>query len=87
MAAWSAVHVPVLAMHGEYDWIMSEGDFRLLAEIVNRNSPGAAESTELAHAGHTFEHYDSLHSAFAGAAGPFDESIAQRIGDWFTRHR
>jgi pimeloyl-ACP methyl ester carboxylesterase len=87
MAAWSAVRVPVLAMHGEYDWIMSDGDFRLLAEIVNRNSPGAAESIELVHTGHTFEHYDSLHSAFAGETGPFDESIAQRVGDWFRRHR
>ena len=87
MAAWSGVRVPVLAMHGEYDWIMSDGDSRLLAEIVNRNSSGAAKSIELVHTGHTFEHYDSLHSAFAGETGPFDESIAQTIGDWFRRHR
>jgi pimeloyl-ACP methyl ester carboxylesterase len=87
MAAWSAVRVPVLAMHGEYDWIMSDGDLRLLAEMVNRNSPGAAESIEFLHAGHTFERYDSLHDAFAGKAGPFDESIAQRVDDWFKRHR
>jgi pimeloyl-ACP methyl ester carboxylesterase len=87
MAAWSAVRVPVLALHGEYDWIMGDGDSRLLAEIVNRNSPGAAESIELVHTGHTFEHYDSLQSAFAGRAGPFDESIARRVGDWFKRHR
>jgi hypothetical protein len=24
---------------------------------------------------------------FVGAAGPFDESIARRVGDWFGRHR
>jgi pimeloyl-ACP methyl ester carboxylesterase len=43
LAAWSAVRVPVLAIHGEYDWIMSDGDLRLLAETVNRNSSGVAE--------------------------------------------
>jgi pimeloyl-ACP methyl ester carboxylesterase len=87
MAAWSTVRAPVLALHGEYDWIMSDGDFRLLVELVNRNSPGAAQSIELAHTGHTFEHYDSLRSAYAGRSGPFDESIAQTVGDWFRRHR
>jgi pimeloyl-ACP methyl ester carboxylesterase len=87
LAAWSAVRVPVLAIHGEYDWIMSDGDLRLLAETVNRNSSGVAEFMELAHTGHTFEHYDSLRSAFAGKAGPFDDAIAQTVGSWFERHR
>ena len=32
MSAWSGVRVPVLAMHGEYDWIMTGGDFQLIAE-------------------------------------------------------
>jgi pimeloyl-ACP methyl ester carboxylesterase len=87
MAAWSIVRVPVLAMHGEYDWIMTGNDFQQLVELVNRNSPGAAEFVELAHTGHTFDHYESAHAAFAGETGPFDESIARKIGDWFTRHR
>ena len=87
MAAWSEVRVPVLALHGEYDWIMSGSDIQLMVELVNRNSPGAAQFLELAHTGHTFEHYDSQRAAFAGAAGPFDQSIAKTVGDWFTRHR
>lgn len=87
MAAWSAVRVPVLALHGEYDWIMSGADIQLIAELVNRNSPGAAQFVELAHTGHTFEHYDSQRAAFAGEAGTFDQSIAKKVGDWFTRQR
>jgi pimeloyl-ACP methyl ester carboxylesterase len=87
MAAWSGVRVPVLAMHGEYDWIMSDGDLRLLTEMVNRIVPGAAELIELPHTGHTFERYDSLHGAFAGETRPFDESIARMVDDWFRRHR
>ncbi len=87
MAAWSAVRVPLLAMRGEYDWIMSADDLHQLVEVVNRNAPGSAEFVELARTGHTFEHYDSLHAAFAGETGQFDQSLAQRVGDWFVRHR
>lgn len=87
MAAWSAVRVPVLALHGEYDWIMSRGDVETAVSVVNRNVPGAAEFVELPAAGHTFEHYASLQAAFARTPLPFDPRIAQRIGDWLQRHR
>lgn len=86
-AAWSRVQVPVLALHGEYDWIMSRGDFELLVEIVNRNRPGSAEFAELPHTGHTFEHYASMQRAFAGEQLPFDESVARRVSEWLLRHR
>lgn len=85
--AWSAVRVPVLALHGEYDWIMSRGDFELLVDVVNRNVPGSAQFVELAHTGHTFEHYASQETAFEGPQLPFDESVAQRVADWLTRHQ
>jgi pimeloyl-ACP methyl ester carboxylesterase len=87
MAAWSLVRQPVLALHGEYDWIMSGSDLQQLVELVNRNSPGSAEYAELKNTGHTFEHYDSLQAAFAGKAQPFDEALARKVSDWFMRHR
>src|SRR5262249_50052954 len=87
MAAWSAVRAPVLAIHGDFDWIMSGEDYRLLVALVNRNAPGTAELLELPRTGHTFEHYESLDAAFAGKASPFDEHIARQIGEWFQRHR
>jgi pimeloyl-ACP methyl ester carboxylesterase len=87
MSAWSSVRAPVLALHGEYDWVMSRGDFELLVELVNRTQGGGAELIELAHTGHTFEHYASLQEAFAGRQLPFDEAVAQRVQDWFVRHR
>jgi pimeloyl-ACP methyl ester carboxylesterase len=85
--AWSSVRAPVLALHGEYDWIMSRSDFELLVDLVNHNAPGAAEFVELPHTGHTFEHYASLQSAFEGKQLPFDESVAQRVAEWLTAHR
>jgi pimeloyl-ACP methyl ester carboxylesterase len=87
MAAWSAIRVPVLALRGEFDWIMSRSDFEMLVGLVNNNAPGAAEFVELPHTGHTFEHYESLQAAFAGRALPFDQRIAKRVSDWFAHHR
>jgi len=87
MSAWSSVRVPVLALHGEYDWIMSRGDFELLVELVNENSPGAAEFIELPHTGHTFEHYASLRDAFEGKQISVDDSVAQRVTKWLIAHR
>jgi len=87
MAAWAAVKVPVLALHGEFDWIMSRGDPEILVTLVNRNTPGAAQFVELPSTGHTFEHYASQKAAFAGRPElPFDAGIAQRIGAWFQQH-
>ncbi|HEX4387968.1 MAG TPA: alpha/beta hydrolase [Steroidobacteraceae bacterium] len=87
IAAWSAVRVPVLALHGEYDWIMSRADIELVADLVNRNIPGSAEFAELPHTGHTFENYTSLQSAFGGTQLPFDDALASRVTAWLTRHR
>ena len=87
MAAWSSVKVPVLALHGEFDWIMSRADNEIMVGLVNRNVPGSAELVELSSTGHTFEHYASQQAAFAGKALPFDEAVARRIRDWFEQHR
>jgi pimeloyl-ACP methyl ester carboxylesterase len=87
MNTWSSVHVPVLALHGEYDWIMSRDDFELLVDLVNHNVPGIAEFVEFPHTGHTFEHYASLEDAFEGKQLPFDERVAQRVAGWLIAHR
>jgi len=87
MAAWSRVKVPVLALHGELDWIMSREDPQVLVSLVNQNVAGAAEFVELPETGHSFDHYRSLQAAFAGDASPFDPLVARRITAWFERHR
>lgn len=87
MNTWSSVRVPVLALHGEYDWIMSRSDFQLLVDLVNRNVPGTAEFVELPQTGHTFEHYASLQDAFEGKQLPFDDTVAERVSRWLIAHR
>jgi len=87
MQAWAAVKVPLLALHGEFDWIMSRADLELMAELVNHNAPGAARFMELPRTGHTLEHYASLQDAYAGKALAFDAELARQIGAWFTQQR
>jgi pimeloyl-ACP methyl ester carboxylesterase len=87
MRAWSQVRAPLLALHGEYDWIMSRADLELMVQLVNQNVPGSARFEELPQTGHTLEHYASQADAFAGKALPFDAALAAQIGAWFTAHR
>jgi pimeloyl-ACP methyl ester carboxylesterase len=87
MEAWSKVRVPLLALHGQCDWIMSGEDLVLMADLVNRNSPGSARFMELPPTGHTLEHYESQAAAFAGEPQPFPERIAALIAAWFSEHR
>jgi pimeloyl-ACP methyl ester carboxylesterase len=87
LAAWNLVRSPVLALHGEFDWIMSAEDPQILVELLNRNAPGSAEFVSLKGTGHTFEHYGSLQAAYSGNALPFDHAIAARIVAWFERRR
>src|SRR5205823_2738477 len=42
--AWSKVIVPVLAAHGDDDWVMSGDDFDLLINMVSAKHPGLVRS-------------------------------------------
>jgi len=86
-SAWSKVSVPVLALHGQYDWIMSRDDHERLVELVNLRLPGAARFVELPATGHTFEHYENELAAFKFKPAAFDPRNASIIADWFRQHR
>jgi pimeloyl-ACP methyl ester carboxylesterase len=85
--AWSHIGVPLLALHGQYDWIMSRDDTALIVELVNKNAPGIARLVDLADTGHTFEHYDNANAAFADKEAPFDPKIGDLVAGWFAEHR
>ncbi|MBI2517283.1 MAG: alpha/beta fold hydrolase [Opitutae bacterium] len=86
-AAWSQVRAPTLALHGEFDWIMSRADMELIAELVNRNSPGAAEFRALPGRGHDFPNFANMAEAFNWSAAPFDGSIIPQLKAWLAQHR
>lgn len=85
--AWSKVAVPTLAMHGEFDWIMSRDDVEKIAGYVNANAPGKAQFMEVPQMGHTFQHFASMQAAFKFDELPFEPSALRILTDWFQQHR
>jgi pimeloyl-ACP methyl ester carboxylesterase len=65
-AAWAEVDVPVLAVYGEYDWIMSRADHELIVDLVNRKRPGAARLVVIPKMDHFFYANDSMEASFRG---------------------
>jgi len=85
--AWSQVSAPTLALHGEFDWIMSEEDHRMIADFVNVKRPGVATFVSLAHADHGLANTASYQGSFSDHRGPFDVANADRVADWLANHK
>jgi hypothetical protein len=58
------VHVPVLAVHGEYDWIMSADGYKLLVAALNDGHPGSAVYMDWPKANHGLYTHSSLQKGF-----------------------
>lgn len=85
--AWSTVNIPVLAMHGEYDWIMSADDHKLLVTDLNKRNPGSAEYIEWPKADHGFYTHESLQKAFGRDMNrKYDPRLSETVLDWLKRH-
>jgi pimeloyl-ACP methyl ester carboxylesterase len=87
-SAWEKVDAPVLALYGEYDWIMSRADHELIAEIVNSKHPGRANFVELPKTDHLFMTYDNIGKAFEGdTPGRYNTSVTDMILKFLQAHR
>jgi pimeloyl-ACP methyl ester carboxylesterase len=80
--AWAAVEVPVLILHGEYDWIMSRSEAEHAAEIVNARHPGRATLEILPRTDHNLGLYASLLAAYRDEGGSFNAEAPERIIRW-----
>jgi pimeloyl-ACP methyl ester carboxylesterase len=85
--AWARVNVPILVLHGQFDWIMSREDHELIAQYVNSNRPDRARFVEVPEMGHTFQHYLSFADAFHGKEAPFDRKPVQLVIDWLKQRQ
>jgi pimeloyl-ACP methyl ester carboxylesterase len=81
-AAWQKVAVPALIIGGEYDWIMSQDDYDRMAELVNRNTPGAATLVRWPRASHEMIQYASREAAFKEEGGTFDDALIALVVKW-----
>ena len=86
-AAWERVKVPVLAVHGEFDWVMSADDHRLLVNALNAKHPGLAEYLEWPHADHGFYTHSTLQKAFGRDPDQaYDPKLTDFVLNWLKNH-
>jgi pimeloyl-ACP methyl ester carboxylesterase len=81
-AAWQKVAVPTLIVAGEYDWIMSQDDYDIMAGLVNRNAAGAATLVRWPRASHELVQYASREAAFNEEGGTFDDALTSLVVNW-----
>jgi len=85
--AWSQVNVPVLAVHGEYDWVMSADDYKLLVEAVNARKPGTAAYVDWPKADHGLYTHASLQKAFGRDPDKgYDAKLSEYVLEWLKQH-
>ena len=80
--AWAAVEVPVLILHGEYDWIMSRAEAEHVAEIVNAQHAGLATLEILPRTDHNLGLYASPLAAYRDQGGTFNAEAAVLVIRW-----
>jgi pimeloyl-ACP methyl ester carboxylesterase len=85
--AWDRVSVPVLAVHGEYDWIMSGDDYKLLVNAMNAKRPGSAQFIEWRHADHALLTHASEAKAFGRDPDQkYDSKLSETVLAWLKAH-
>ncbi len=85
--AWRRVDVPVLAVHGQFDWVMSADDFRLLADALNARHPGSAEFVEWPGADHGLYTHVSEQKAFGRDPDrKYDPKLTEYVLHWLRQH-
>ncbi len=75
--AWQRVAVPVLALHGEYDWVSAHGDHARIARLTG------GKTLDVPAMDHGFRVYTSLPASFhARRTGPFGDAIVDITVRW-----
>ena len=85
--AWEKVNVPVLAVHGEYDWIMSADDYRLLVNAVNARHPESATYINWPRVDHVLLTHAAQEKAFARDPDQkYDAKLSEAVLAWLKGH-
>jgi pimeloyl-ACP methyl ester carboxylesterase len=85
--AWERVNVPVLAVHGEYDWVMSADDYRLLVNALNARHAGSATYLEWPRADHGLYGHATQEKAFARDPDQkYDPKLSEAVLGWLKEH-
>jgi pimeloyl-ACP methyl ester carboxylesterase len=83
--AWAAVDAPVLAMHGESDFVGARADPELIAAIVNQAHPGRATFVTIPASDHNFRRYPTMQASLQGHGqppAPLNPAARERLLAW-----
>ncbi|MBX3240193.1 MAG: PDZ domain-containing protein [Chitinophagaceae bacterium] len=82
MKHWSEVKAPVLVVAGEFDWIMTLDDGKLLTELLNQKSPGQVTFLEGKGMDHHWMKYNNPVDAFNEKNGMYDAETVGKMIEW-----
>jgi pimeloyl-ACP methyl ester carboxylesterase len=84
--AWQKVDVPVLAVHPQFDWIMSLDDYKLMAEALNSRKPGSVEFIDWPRIDHILMAHDTPQLAFGDdPAARYDPALSAHVLNWLKK--
>ena len=88
-AHWAKGDASVLAIWGNGDFIATDADHALIADIVNKARPGKASSIVLNGVDHGFRRVASIEDAFRrwGTRGEFDPQVVTTLMAWAEKVR
>jgi pimeloyl-ACP methyl ester carboxylesterase len=85
--AWASVSAPLLVMHGEFDWIMPEGEHLRILRALSAEARARSTYLKVPRMGHDFLTYPSMEDSFRGQNGRFDPAVADTILGWLRARR
>lgn len=80
--SWNQVQVPVLLIAGEYDWIMSLDDNRILHDMLNEKNPNSCTLYIAPQMDHHWTKYSSPKEAFDEVKGEYDRRTVDFLIRW-----
>jgi len=89
-ASWRDTKTNVLAVYARNDYLSSEGDHRLIADIANRVRPGSGTFVALDGVDHGFQKTASPEDSFRRRDQPlddFDPRVVATLKAWVDRVR
>ena len=81
---WSKINVPVLVIHGEYDWIMSKQDHEMIARAMNDKKEGLGTYLEISKMDHGLNIYESQKAAYTSFSPVYDDQLTKQVLQWLT---
>ena len=82
METWAKVTQPVYVVAGEYDWIMSLDDSKLMVNMLNQKKAGQATLYVAKGMDHHWSVYDTPQDAFDESNGKYAQETVSAMIDW-----